>query len=158
MVKVVHRYNEIRIMQVNYLLDIWLSREGEESEAVRKKLDEKIDSYAAGKLDHAVDAMLCVWETSNKKKEKPATSVLSVSSSTKKKSKDDTEFKGCDILSALVMSMKEGHLLDRKYWAKRSRKGEIEPIYFFSPAISAELLGFDTCKSSLHCFIEMVGH
>ena len=131
---------------MNHLLSVWLS-EGKESTTVRRKLEEKIDSYAAGELDHAVDAMSCIWEISNRKKEpiipnRPA----SVSCSTPVPSAA-TGFSGCNIKPALVKSIKEGHLLDRKYWVKRSREGWIEPIYFSSTATSAELLGFDACES-----------
>lgn len=137
-------------MQVNYLVDVWLSREGEESKAVREKLEEKIDDYGAGKLVHAADAMLCIWEMSNQNDEESATSVLSKSPSTRMTSSATTEFAGCSLESALVRSMKEGHLFDRKFWAKRSREGGIEPIYFSSAAIYAELLGIDEGKSPFH--------
>ena len=41
-------------MQVNHLLSTWLSgSETESSRTVREKLEQKIDSYAAGELDHA---------------------------------------------------------------------------------------------------------
>ena len=55
----VYRYSEIRTLQVGHLLSKWLSGV-EESKAIREKLEEKIDSYGEGKLDHAVDAILCI--------------------------------------------------------------------------------------------------
>lgn len=137
-------------MQVNHLLNVCLSG-GEESKAVREGLEEKIDSYGAGKLDHAVDAVLCIWEISNEEKEETDTlsGSLSRSAKTSTISLGAGKFTGCNIRSALIKSIKEGHLLDRKYWAKRSRGG-IEPIYFSSAATCAELLGFDACEQSLH--------
>ena len=136
-------------MQVNHLLSVWLS-EGEESTTVRKKLQEMIDHYAAGGLEHAVDAISCIWEISNEKKESVISNRPGSVSRSIIVSLDAKEFSGCNIRPALVKSIKEGHLLDRKYWVKRSRKGWIEPIYFSSTATSAELLGFDACESPLH--------
>ncbi|KAF9646320.1 hypothetical protein BDM02DRAFT_253709 [Thelephora ganbajun] len=60
------RYNEIRTMEVNHLLGVWLSGSEKESKVVREKLEEKIDSYAAGELKHAVDAISSIWEISSK--------------------------------------------------------------------------------------------
>lgn len=138
-------------MQVNHLLSIWLSG-GEESKAIRDRLEEKIDSYGAGKLDHAVDAILCIWEVSNK--EEPAipdfSRSLSRSARTSTTSISAVRFTGCSIRPSLVKSIKEGHLFDRKYWAKKSRGGRIEPIYFSSAATGAELIGFDACESPSH--------
>lgn len=147
MAEMVRRYSEIRTMQVAHLVYVWLSREGKESKAVREKFEEKIDGYSAGKLDHAADVMLCIWEMSNKKDERPASSNPSTSSSIKTVLSGDAGPMGRNIRSALVKSMKEGHLFDRKYWTKRSREGEVEPTYFSSAAIYAELLNFDARKS-----------
>ena len=49
------------------------------------------------------------------------------------------KFSGCDMRPLLIKSMKEGYLLDRKYWARRSREGGIEPIYFSGAVAGAEL-------------------
>ena len=145
----VHRYSEIRTLQVGHLLSKWLAG-GEESKAIREKLEEKIDSYGQGKLDHAVDAVLCIWDISNQEEE-PAASNLSGSALRLSRTISSAipMFTGCDMQPALVKSIKEGHLLDRKYWTKRSRRG-IEPIYFSSAVISSEILGFDTCESPLY--------
>lgn len=136
-------------MQVNHLLETWLYRMGEESKAVRDKLEEKIDSYAAGKLDHAVDAILCIWEKSGYREEELATP-LPVSRLAGRISSSVMKFMGYDIRPALVKSMKEGHLVDRKYWAKRSRDGSIKPIYCSSDVTCAGLFDFDACKSTLY--------
>ena len=54
-------------MQVNHLLSTWSSgSETESSRTVREKLEQKIDSYAAGELDHAVDIISSIWEISRK--------------------------------------------------------------------------------------------
>ena len=140
----VHRYREIRTIQVNHLLGVWLSGDEKESKAVREGLDEKISAYAAGELEHAVDAMLSIWETSSKEgpapsipaPSVPAPSVLvtpSTSSSSLPRPPSGIvrpEFKGYNIRTSLIKSIKEGSLLDRKYWARQSREGKIVPVYF----------------------------
>ena len=60
---------------MNHLLGLWLLGNENESETVREGLDAKIDSYAAGKLEHAVDTILSIWETSNKEGVAPSASV-----------------------------------------------------------------------------------
>ena len=52
-------------------------------------------------------------------------------------------FAGYDMKPSLIKSIKEGYLLDRKYWARRSRGGATEPIYFSGTVASANL---DTCE------------
>lgn len=136
-------------MQVDYLLGAWLSGGEEESKVVRERLEEKLDAYAAGQLGHAVDAVVCIWGASHKGE--PASSgspdFASRSAKISTVSLADQKFTGCDIRYSLVKSIKNGNLLDRKYWAKRSREGAIEPIYFSNAVILAELPCFDACKS-----------
>lgn len=138
--KWIHRYNEIKVSQVKYLLKVWLSGGEEESKAVRAGLDEKIDIYAAGGLDHAVDVMSSIWEISN------IVPVYGVSASRKLATRD-TRFTGCDMRPSLIKSIKEGCLLDRKYWARRSRGGVVEPIYFPGTVSQAEIPRLDTRES-----------
>jgi len=136
-------------MQVNCLLSVWLLGSEGESTAVRDKLDEKIDSYAAGKLDHAVDIISSIWEVSSG--EGPVTPGPTLRESIPAWPDffpffGEVPFTGYDMQPALVRSIKEGSLLDRKYWARRSR-GVIEPIYFPSIVAQAELSRLETCKS-----------
>ena len=130
----IHRNSEIRAIQVNHLLGVWLYGDEKESKAVREGLDEKINAYAAGELEHAVDAMLSIWETSNK--EGPAPSIPaapSTSSLTLPRPSSGLvrpQFYGYNMRTPLIKSIQEGSLLDRKYWARQSREGKIVPVYF----------------------------
>lgn len=125
---------------MKHLLKVWLSGGEEESKVVRAGLDEKIDNYAAGGLDHAADVMSSIWEISN---------IVPVygASALRKSIARDTRFTGCDMRSSLIKSIQEGCLLDRKYWARRSRGGAVEPIYFPGTVSQAELPRLDTCES-----------
>ena len=58
------RYEDIRAMQVNHLVLV-LSRADEESGKILcERIDEKIDGYASGDLDHAADAITHMWKLS----------------------------------------------------------------------------------------------
>jgi len=127
---------------VNHLLRVWLSGSEEESKVVRMKLEEKIDSFAAGGLEHAVDAITSIWEISTKEGPVPSDTAQCIFSLFFLDFLDE-----CDIRPSLVKSIQEGHLLDRKYWARRSREGAIEPIYFPSTAIETKLSGLGACES-----------
>ena len=141
-------------MQVNHLLSTWLSgSETESSRIVREKLEEKIDSYAAGELDHAVDIISSIWEISRKGDVITEAPDRSPVSSPPSRSPSPwlgpfkKEFWGWDIRSSLARSITDGYFLDRKYWARRSRGGAMEPIYISYSAIQAELGCFDACES-----------
>jgi len=43
----------------------------------------------------------------------------------------------------LIKSIQKGYLLDQKYWARRSREGTIEPVYFSSAIAKNELSRLD---------------
>jgi len=145
----IRRYSEIRTIQVNHLLGLWLSGNEKVSKAIREKLDEKIECYAAGKLDHAVDAILSIWEISNKEEVAPSPSVAPPNTSWFGSlfRFNVPDFAGYDMRPSLVKSIQEASLLDRKYWARRSRGGKIEPVYFPSTVPETELRGLDACES-----------
>ena len=130
---------------MKYLSDVWLSGSEEESKAVRAKLDEKIDSYAAGKLEHAVDVVSSMWEISDKGS--PSDPDPAPGRWVSLWKFGILRFAGCNMRPSLIKSIKEGYLLDRKNWARRSREGAIEPIYFSSTVAKAELLYLDTRES-----------
>lgn len=145
----VRRYTEIKTAQVNHLLAIWLSGSGEEPETVREKLDEKIDSYAAGELEHAVDVISSIWKISNQDKPVPS-DPTSHPPPFLRSSHADTGCNGStagqrdDMQYSLIKSIQKGHLLDRKYWARRSREGALEPIYFSSTVARDKLSRLDS--------------
>lgn len=132
---------------MNHLLALWLSGNEKESTTIRVKLDEKIDSYAAGELGHAVDTILFIWEISGKEGAAPSTSVAPPKGS-KPRSPIIPDFAGYDMRSSLIRSIQEASLLDRKYWARRSREGKIEPVYFPSTVPATKLRGLNSCGSS----------
>ena len=139
---------------MNHLLNI-LSGSEEETKAIREKLGQKLVGYATGELDHAVDVISSIWEMSNK--EESISGNVGQPQAPPIGGPDDSwlspifsffgrSFRGCDMRSPLIESIKEGCFLDRKYWARRSREGAIEPIYFPYSAIRAELPCLNTSE------------
>ncbi|KAF9785363.1 hypothetical protein BJ322DRAFT_827251 [Thelephora terrestris] len=58
------RHQEVRIMHANHLTSV-LSRANEESaQDLWDQIEEKIDCYINGDLDHAVDAVILLWKLS----------------------------------------------------------------------------------------------
>jgi hypothetical protein len=82
-------------------------------------LDEKIDSYAAGELEHASEAVSAIWEMSRKNEGFPSIPQGPL----------DPGFSST-MRTSLIGSMQGGSLLHRKYWARRSRGGSLSPVYF----------------------------
>ena len=134
-------------MQVNRLLCVWLSGSEEESKVVRQKLDEKIGGYATGELGHAVATITSIWEISDKEGPLPSEPAPPAPLFSWFRSFFGAGSRGCDMGPSLIKSMQEGYLLDRKYWVRRSWEGDVEPIYFFSAVVRAELPGLDTRES-----------
>ena len=116
---------------MNHLVGDLLSGSKAELKTARERLDKMLDVYATGGMDHAVDAISSIWEVSNKKGPVPSYPAPDSPAmpwgsqwyelSIRVKMNEQAPF---------IHSMQEGYLLDRKRWAKRSRGGVIEPIYF----------------------------
>ena len=132
---------------MNHLLNSWLSGSEEGSGAIRKELEQKMDSYAAGKLEHAVDVVSSIWEMSNKEGTIPSVPELPSDRPQVSPPQPNDFWNFAETRRSLIKSINEGHLFNRKYWARRSQGGAIEPIYFFDAVIRAELLRFNPSES-----------
>lgn len=56
------------------------------------------------------------------------------------------------VKTALIKSIREGILFDRKYWAKRSKTGDVlKPIYFSSIIMSDKVQQLKKCASKFGC-------
>jgi len=126
-------------MQVNHLLSVWLSGGEEESKELHKKLDERIDSYAAGELEHAVEAISSIWELARKDEALPPLPKAHKSRPTPGPGR-------WDMRNSLIKSMRGETLLHRKYWARRSRGGSMGLIYLPTIVSGSTLSQVDTCK------------
>ena len=57
-----NRFEEVRIVQVNHLVSILSSGNKESAEGLGERIDEKVDSYANGESNHAMEAITLLWE------------------------------------------------------------------------------------------------
>ena len=133
-------------MQVNHLLSIWLSGGEEEAKELHKKLDEKIDSYAAGELEHAAEAVSSIWDLARKDEPLPPASKSHKGSRGHKSTWGATSMR-----NPLITSMQGGSLLHRKYWARRSRGGSMGLIYLPTIVSGSMLSQVDTCEWDYVC-------
>jgi len=141
----VPRYDEIRTLQINNLLSVWSSGSGEESKALHKNLDEKIDSYAAGDLKHAAGVVSSIWALSRKKEAVPCVSPVDDGNLYISMGPEDQE-QELNMRTSLIKSIQGRPLLLRRYWARRSRGGSVCPVYFPSAVPSSMLSQVATCE------------
>jgi len=59
-----HRYDEIRDLYTNQLASVWM--EDSTTEETRARIEEKIDSFYEGDLEHATEVLSALWEIVNK--------------------------------------------------------------------------------------------
>ena len=125
-------------MQVTHLLSVWLAG-GEESKALQMKLDEKIDNFAAGELEHAAEAISSIWDLSRGNQSFPSIPRVhwgSFISTPQERS----------MRTSLINSVQGGSLFHRKYWARKSRGGSICPVYFPSVMPGETLSQVSSCE------------
>ena len=142
-INVVPRYDEIRTMQVHYLLSVLSSGTGETSKRIHKDLDEKIECYAAGELKHAREAVFLVWESSRKPRDIDITSVPLPST---ERVKPEVAERNRRVRTALIKSIQGKSLLHRRYWARTSRGGRICPIYLPNVMPDSTFSQIVTCR------------
>lgn len=68
------RYEEIRKIQVRRLASVLAGVNEESAKRLCEKVEEKVESFANGDLDHAVDATVLLWKLSREDTRPPTTS------------------------------------------------------------------------------------
>ena len=134
-------------MQVDHLLSVLSSGSDEASKAIHKDLDEKIESYAAGELKHAREAISLIWRSTRKPRDIDITSTPLDSGFTW------TTWIDCEVKqrkrrvrTSLIKSIQGGSLLHRRYWARTSQGGRICPIYFPNVVPDSTLSQIAACR------------
>ncbi|KAF9645620.1 hypothetical protein BDM02DRAFT_3262815 [Thelephora ganbajun] len=158
------KYQEVRTVQVKHLASVWFRGDEESAEGLGEKIDEKIESYANGQLDYAMEAMTLLWELSRGHEDpledlpqripSPVTlsdintpvcpfPVVSFATDTPyppQESQNWRRFK-----TALVKSIHEGTFFDRKYWTRRSKTAKVlRPVYISSIVVGERLRYVDS--------------
>jgi hypothetical protein len=140
----VPRYDEIRTLQVNHLRYVWSSGSSEESKTLHKNLDKKIDSYAAGELKHAAEAISSIWNLSRKKEAIPC--ITPADDKEECIMNPEAEEREKNMRTSLIKSIQGRPLLFRRYWARKSRGGSVCPVYFPSAMPSSTMSRVATCE------------
>ena len=129
-INVVPRYDEIRAIQVDYLLSVLSSGGDETSKTIHKNLDEKIQRYAAGELKHAREAISLIWKSSRKPRDIDVACVPLDTASVHPPSDPEAAQRKRRVRTSLIKSIQGRSLLQRRYWVRTSQGGRICPIYF----------------------------
>ena len=138
-------------MQVDYLVFARSVRFGADDEMMKKlceKIDEKVDAYASGDLEYAGEAMSLLWGVWRKRrKNSPRSTFSSTPSSSRPRSISPAALTPTNVKTALIRSIREGVFVDRKYWARRSRAGQVlQPVYLSSIVAGQRLPYIDNRK------------
>ncbi|KAF9785425.1 hypothetical protein BJ322DRAFT_829340 [Thelephora terrestris] len=123
--KFASRYAEIGSLYVDQLAHVWV---GDSSDATRVRVEEKLDSFAKGDLEHAAEMLSTLWKIANKDGNITAPS---------NPSPDVPQFTSPahwpSVNAAFVKSIRTGVFFDRKYWVRHLRTGDVlKPVYFSS--------------------------
>ena len=127
-------------MQVDYLVSarsVWFGADDEMMKKLYEKIDEKVDAYASGDLEYAGEAMSLLWEVWRKRRKNSPASILAFTpSSSRPRSTSPAALTPKNwkrVKIALIRSIRGGVFVDRKYWARRSRAGQVlQPVYISS--------------------------
>ena len=139
-------------MQVEHLAFSRFGVDEETTEILYKEIDEKVDAYTNGNLEHAAEVTSLLWKFSRKRTPIPLVSESPVSVSPPTSSRrqpwwPDAFASVSRIKTALIKSIREGVFADRKYWAWYSRSGRgLRPVYLSSIMVSWRLPDIETRK------------
>jgi len=143
-------------MQAEHLVSVVYNADKESAKKLCDRVDEKVDSYANGDLDRAVDAITLLWKLSKEGgRSTPASPAvinsvsqpsLATNPSTHRQvqlTPDLTNWRPVKI--ALIRSIREGIFFDRKYWARDSKSARgLRPLYISSIATGECLSHIDS--------------
>ncbi|KAF9645618.1 hypothetical protein BDM02DRAFT_3271586 [Thelephora ganbajun] len=135
------KYEDIRTMQVNHLASVLSSADEVSAKDLCGKVDEMVDNYANGDLDHAMDAIILLWKLAKEPRRSPPASPVARSSV--RPTSGPANQRCLEI--ALIKSIREGVFLDRKYWTRHSKTAKVlRPVYISSIVIGERLRYIDS--------------
>ena len=145
-------------MQAEHLVSLVSGADNELRKILWEKIDEKVERYANGNLDPAVDAITLLWKMSKRdRRSSPVSPIitdsvsqhsLSTSPSTHRRGQpalDSANRRPVEI--ALIKSIREGTFFDRTYWARKSKSARVfRPLYISSIVTGEHLSYIDSCE------------
>ena len=137
------RYDEVRNLYLDQLAVAWM--DCAMTETTRAKVEEKIDSFSEGDLEHATEILSTLWEIASKDGDVqvPSNATPAVSStqltftrgaySNNQATPPTSPAHWASVNTALIKSIRTGVFFDRKYWTRHSKTGNlVKPIYLSS--------------------------
>jgi len=131
------------------------------TEVTRVSVNKKIDDFAEGDLEHATEILSALWEIVSKDGDitvpsntSPAVSPLlfrlpsAILTPHNQVATVTSPARWGSVKIALIKSIREGILFDRKYWARRSKTGDtLKPVYFSSIIMGDKVEQLNNCAS-----------
>ena len=138
------RYEDIRNLYINHLAHIWM--EDSTPEATRVSVEEKVDCFAEGDLEHAGEILSGLWEIANKEEEPKLPDPKRIAMG---------PAYGGAVRTALIGSIRGGVFFDRQFWARHSKAGDVKPVYFSSTIMADKSQQLKKRRSKFcHNFVE----
>ena len=140
-------------MQTEHLVSLASGADDEFGKILWERIDEKVESYANGDLDHAVDAITLLWKLSKNRRrsrlvgslvDKPVSQPsLTANTSTHRWGQDTLgPANRRPVEIALIKSMREGTFFDRTYWARNSKSAQVFRPLYISSIVAGEHLSY----------------
>ncbi|KAF9785419.1 hypothetical protein BJ322DRAFT_829074 [Thelephora terrestris] len=108
------QFDEVRNLYLEQLAFVWVG--DSTAEATRAKVEEKIDSFVVGDLEHTTDTFSALWEVANKDGDVKAPSIPTPTATPV-----TSPGHWASVNTALIKSIRKGVFFDRKYWARHSK-------------------------------------
>ena len=103
------------------------------AEATCLSVEEKVDRFVEGDLEHAGEILSALWEIASAgggAQPPEGTSSTGIPSLLSFWFTSPVHWSA--VRAALIKSIRNGVFFDRKYWARHSKAGDVKPIYFSS--------------------------
>ena len=154
------RHKNVGIMQARRLVSVVSGTDKESVRELCDRIDEKVDSYANGDLDHAVNAVTLLWKLSKGDKRSPPLSPVATNSVSQpsltahppahrqgQHPPYPAKWTRRSIRMAFIKSIREGIFFDRKYWTRNSKTSRaLRPLHISSIVASEYLSHIDDCE------------
>ena len=142
-------------MQAGHLVLVMSGADKESAKKLCDRIDERVDIYANGDLDHAVDAITLLWKLSKGDMHSPPVPPVATNSVSqppltahspahRQRQRALYHANRRSIRVALIESIRKGILFDRKYWARNSKTSRaLRPLYISSIVAGESLSHID---------------
>ena len=145
-------------MQAEHLVSVIYSADKESAKNLCDRVDEKVESFANGNLDRAVDAITLLWKLSKEGRRSSSFSLAATKSASQPSLTTNPSIQQQvqptpspanrgPVKIALIRSIREGTFFDRKYRVRNSKSARaLRPLYISSIATGECLSHINRCE------------